>query len=433
MVNPGVITLATLNGIESLNFPYRFCVEDNIGEAIHIHYKDMRLDLTTEQFKNAANEIEKALNRIVDVEGFKASDFDPVFLVGISPYLADLTRIEKREVFLEDILVDTFDEEGNAVHRNIKYSRVFKALCGLKDENDSYKMQFNHYKAGASEKLSNHERILWNLEQVKKNGYPSDDNLISIDSENKIIDGQHRAACLYYLYGNIKVPVRTLVFEGRADPLRLDSDWQKFERELYERALRDNADKVLFQVYFDNGNGFSEDNSIRIGYDPQPENEVEISFQIPDGTRHIRIDPADKPCCITLKELVLSKADGNEVAYDIHKLSSNAFYQNDAEYVFVTNDSQFYLVGDGVLSISIKFFYAECNIYNKNKMEELNIKITELTARCATMLAEKNALYNSRSWQITKPLRLVKRAKKYASKNGILKTIKHSILFVFKK
>lgn len=47
MINPGVISLASLQDFKNLCFPYRFEIEDNIGEAIHIHFKDIRLDLTT--------------------------------------------------------------------------------------------------------------------------------------------------------------------------------------------------------------------------------------------------------------------------------------------------------------------------------------------------------------------------------------------------
>lgn len=41
MSNPGVLSLASL---EAVGADYRFEIEDNIGEAIHIHYKDIRLD-----------------------------------------------------------------------------------------------------------------------------------------------------------------------------------------------------------------------------------------------------------------------------------------------------------------------------------------------------------------------------------------------------
>lgn len=38
MSNPGVLSLASL---EAVGADYRFEIEDNIGEAIHIHYKDI--------------------------------------------------------------------------------------------------------------------------------------------------------------------------------------------------------------------------------------------------------------------------------------------------------------------------------------------------------------------------------------------------------
>ena len=215
MINPGVISLASLQAIENSKFPYRFDVEDNIGEAIHIHYKDIRIDLTTNEFEALSRKMVEIINDIVEVDSFDCNDFDPVFLVGISDTLPELTAIEHRKVYLEDILVDTYDTEGNPIYASIASSRVVKALNGLIKENDSHTIQFNHFRHGTNEKLTNSERIAYNLERIKKYGYPYSKDIISIDSENKIIDGQHRASCLFYLYGNIEIDVRTLVYDNR--------------------------------------------------------------------------------------------------------------------------------------------------------------------------------------------------------------------------
>lgn len=51
MSNPGVLSLASLAPVGA---DYRFEIEDNIGEAIHIHYKDIRLDLTVDEFYKIA-------------------------------------------------------------------------------------------------------------------------------------------------------------------------------------------------------------------------------------------------------------------------------------------------------------------------------------------------------------------------------------------
>lgn len=212
MINPGVVSLASLQCVEKIQFPYRFEVEDNIGEAIHIHYKDIRLDLTVGEFNNLADKMYEIIDDIVGVESFSCKDFDPVVLVGISGALPRLKEVKYRSVHLEDIQVDTFDEDGNPILADISHSRVYKALNGIETENNNNSIQFNFFQPNATEKMSNKERVLFNLEKIKAQGYPYNNELIGINSANQIWDGQHRAACLYYLYGNIEVKVRELVW-----------------------------------------------------------------------------------------------------------------------------------------------------------------------------------------------------------------------------
>jgi hypothetical protein len=42
----------------------RLDIEDNIGEGIHIHYKNFRLDYTIEEFLNFAEGCKEALDSI---------------------------------------------------------------------------------------------------------------------------------------------------------------------------------------------------------------------------------------------------------------------------------------------------------------------------------------------------------------------------------
>ena len=107
MINPAVISLASLQKFKNLDFPFRFEIEDNIGEAIHVHFKDIRIDLTVREFEELACECEKILENLIDCGDFKFRDFDPMLLTAISGDLSRIERIERREVFLEEILVDT--------------------------------------------------------------------------------------------------------------------------------------------------------------------------------------------------------------------------------------------------------------------------------------------------------------------------------------
>lgn len=220
MINPGVILLASLNQTEKMKFPYRFEIEDNIGEAIHIHIKDIRLDLTVEEFEALADQMGDFINQMIEVPGFDYRDFAPVLLVGLSGSLPYLKKIEIEQIPLEDIMVDTYDAEGKPIFASIAHSRVFKALCGIMGENDRHTLQLNHRKSGSLDFMSNQERVLYILEQVRTQGYPVGNDYIGVDENYRIWDGQHRAACLYYLYGNIKVPVRRLYYGETAEYVR---------------------------------------------------------------------------------------------------------------------------------------------------------------------------------------------------------------------
>lgn len=209
MSNPGVLSLASLYPVGA---EFRFEIEDNIGEAIHIHYKDIRLDLTVKEFYELANQVPSMINEVVGVDGFSCLEYDPVNLVGLAGCLPDLVKVTSDEVFLEDLLIDTYDESGKEVLAPLPKSRVYKALTGHSMENDA-RRQVNYYNADTASVSENRDRVLYNLQQIKEHGYPDgDERIILFNDSNRIFDGQHRASCLYYLHGNIKVPVRRLWF-----------------------------------------------------------------------------------------------------------------------------------------------------------------------------------------------------------------------------
>ena len=61
-INAGVIVLSTRKHPPGHFFyPWRLDIEDNIGEGIHIHYKNLRLDYSVKEMVNFAEACEKAL------------------------------------------------------------------------------------------------------------------------------------------------------------------------------------------------------------------------------------------------------------------------------------------------------------------------------------------------------------------------------------
>lgn len=203
MSNPGVIYLAE----KKLDGRKDFRIEDNIGEAIHIHYREFRMDLTVSEFFEVSDNIIDSLNKLIKVNNFDATNFDPIFLDMCSNYLLDLIEIEYTTIKLEDLKVQTLGWLGIPVIKNLKHSRVLKALKGNCEEQIRYKQE--NYRG-----QNNIDRMNSILDSIKNNGYPHNDSYIVLfNNQNFIRDGQHRAACIYYLYGNIEIPIIRMHFK----------------------------------------------------------------------------------------------------------------------------------------------------------------------------------------------------------------------------
>ena len=95
---------------------------------------------------------------------------------------------------------------------------MIKALNGDTFENDK-KVERNYYGQ------TNQNRVIEMLESIKANGYPyNNQKIVLLNNNNQIFDGQHRAACLYYLFGDKEIPITRLYFSnkeyGKFKPIR---------------------------------------------------------------------------------------------------------------------------------------------------------------------------------------------------------------------
>ncbi len=92
MSNPGVKVLANtkINGMT-------FCIEDNIGEAMHIHWGNIRLDLTIKEFLELSDKIGQCMNEMVDRNDFDVNAWEPDKLYENAKYLIhdDIAAEEK--------------------------------------------------------------------------------------------------------------------------------------------------------------------------------------------------------------------------------------------------------------------------------------------------------------------------------------------------
>lgn len=191
-------------------------IEDNLGESIHIHYGQIRMDLSVEEFERleaSAENILDQMNELIHAENIGWRDLNPIFLQNPknTNILYKLQGVSIASVKLKDIYVDSYVRlpliGRVSAYRPLKHSRVVKALEGNGIDNDEYK-QLNEVF------ITNSERVHQNMEEIRKYGYPADGRYIILNSENMIIDGQHRSACLYSIYGpKHEIPVMRWEFE----------------------------------------------------------------------------------------------------------------------------------------------------------------------------------------------------------------------------
>jgi len=209
MSNPAVITLDSLNS-RSGKFK-RFQLEDNIGESIHLHIDNMRVDFTINEFLIFSEMIRQSLKEIEFLPGYNIDDFDEYFLKECTPFLKYLKEIKIEEVKLSDLKFiehKTYRQGLNLIKlATINEIPAYQFLEGNKDAFINYR-QFNYFNT------DNEERLLENLSSIKNNYYPLENKyIILFDRQNIVRDGQHRAAILAHLYGiNYKIKIMRFYF-----------------------------------------------------------------------------------------------------------------------------------------------------------------------------------------------------------------------------
>lgn len=198
MSNPGVVLLA-----ESIIDGQVFKIEDNIGEAIHIHWGNSRIDLTIKEFVSLVKICKNIVEKMVDVDGFSFDLYDAIFLSQRCSELINLEKIEFSDVKISDMLMDQHDEKGFRTYVPLKEGRVSKAINGDVSELINWK-QINYYG------LDNISRLEDIQKKIKSNGYDPQvhGSYIVLDgTANVVIDGCHRTSVLYDEQGDVEVRV----------------------------------------------------------------------------------------------------------------------------------------------------------------------------------------------------------------------------------
>lgn len=207
MSNPGVRYLFNKNLTNGVNFR----VEDNIGEAIHLHYGDeLRVDLSIREFFALSDGVRSALSDLLSEKGLNLNWLDRDFASLISPYLVDLDYVEIEKVKLKDLQVAIRKGFRYPVFCQIGLSHIVGALRGNRKALKQYLSENNHESSYGNAHLDEL------FQKIKEDGYPLDGRYIVLfNNQNIIRDGQHRAACLYVLYGeDYELPILRLHFKN---------------------------------------------------------------------------------------------------------------------------------------------------------------------------------------------------------------------------
>ncbi|MCR4651620.1 MAG: hypothetical protein K5662_07660 [Lachnospiraceae bacterium] len=205
MSNPGVIKLAS----EKI-YNHNVWLDDNIGESIHLHIDDWRFDFSINSFEIFTRELTNVINNLVSLEDFDVNKWDIRFVHQLSPYIKYISKINKEECYLSKLNV----LNDNGIMINLTECSRVKALQGTININDTKNRASNWINE------TNESRLTNCLEYIKEHGYEMSDNCITVVGRNNlIIDGWHRASCLYYLNGDIKLPVKKIYFKEDFVPL----------------------------------------------------------------------------------------------------------------------------------------------------------------------------------------------------------------------
>lgn len=200
MSNPGVIKLASNN-----NYNHHLWVDDNIGESIHIHYDQFRIEMSIQEFERTCDDVEKVVEELIEIEGFDFKEFDKRFLESIGNINGKIKKVTTKSYKLSELLVPDDDK----ICKLSECNRV-KALSGIININETTPRNSNFYTQKNGDRLEKVSKFI----QAKQ--YPDETGYIVVSKKEKIIiDGWHRAACLFFFYGDMEVDVKEFDIDER--------------------------------------------------------------------------------------------------------------------------------------------------------------------------------------------------------------------------
>ena len=205
MSNLGVITLSRFNKkkfIDNTSFT-EIKVEDNIGESIHIHIDNFRMNFTIKQFNELSEILNKSLlNIFEDHELIKKNMINMNFLPEISKHMGFYKYYKSEKIKISRLKVLNYINNNDFHIYKLKNSNYFK---------------------------NNHsiEKINYFKNQYLKNKSITNLQIILFGNQNIIRDGQHRACAIYDIDPEQYVYVTRIMFEENYSKYKISNRSKK--------------------------------------------------------------------------------------------------------------------------------------------------------------------------------------------------------------
>lgn len=159
-----------------------------------------------------------------------------------------------------------------------------------------------------------------------------------------------------------------------------------------------------FKVYFDVGSGFTENSIYKECFNLLDEQSFQVEIERDKSLVNVRIDPIDVSCVCILKEISVVDSLGGVVHLDINRISSNAIFNLDNTYVFLSNDPQFFIqeIGTEWKKIKICFSLEETHIEEYGFLNKVNHYILNRKNNQKCLLEKNRELHDRVSENLLK-------------------------------
>lgn len=144
-------------------------------------------------------------------------------------------------------------------------------------------------------------------------------------------------------------------YRGRSDLYELYGTMGQYVvQSRLDQIVRDSENGTTqVQLYYDMGNGFSEEESDKFYIYPDQNGEIHLEYKLPKGVKKLRIDPGEKACCLQIWK---AEARTDKEIYKL-KCHTNGQKTGEDEYVIPHDDPQIYAgnIHENTVGISVDY------------------------------------------------------------------------------